>query len=81
MICLEQVANKFSQESAKIDDKLLTIRGATDMFGVNRKTVEQWLLDPGCPRLYVGGSKQVRFIKVQLMKYLEERSQDWMQYL
>ncbi len=51
------------------------------MFGVNRKVIEQWLLDPSCPRLYVGSSKQVRFIRSQLMEYLESRSREWMQYL
>lgn len=63
------------------NEQLLTIRGATNMFGVNRKVIEQWLLDPSCPRLYVGSSKQVRFIRSQLMEYLESRSREWMQYL
>lgn len=62
------------------DDKLLTVPGVMRLLKVNRNTVQEWLLDPALPRLYVGKSQQPRILNSDLQQYLRNRSRNWASY-
>lgn len=62
------------------DDKLLTVPDVMRLLKVNRRTVQEWLLDPSLPRLYVGKSQQPRILHSDLQQYLRNRSRNWASY-
>jgi len=60
--------------------QLLTIAGASRELGVSRETVEEMLMDPALPRIFVGKSQQVRLQFSELIKYISNRAANWYRY-
>lgn len=57
-----------------VNSYLLTVDNVAEMIGVSDVTVRSWVRKGHLPAVRIGGRRQMRFFRAEVLQYLAERS-------